>query len=137
MEFNATFLVSAISFIVFVFLMNKIFYEPIEKIILQREKLVEDTLNDAKISKETASKLLQERETKLNKAHEDGKKIISDSVQKANADSSALILQTKSNSLNTIETKKEELSQESNEAQKQLEDQVETIAEQITSKILG
>ena len=33
MEFNATFLVSAISFIVFTFVMNKIFYNPLGRVI--------------------------------------------------------------------------------------------------------
>ena len=36
MEFNATFFVTAISFIVFTFIMNKIFYTPLTKVIDER-----------------------------------------------------------------------------------------------------
>ena len=90
MEFNATFLVSAISFIVFVFLMNKIFYAPLEQIIGEREKLVDDTLNEAKKSKEEVSRLLSERESKLNKASEDCKSIINTKIAKTNEESKKL-----------------------------------------------
>ena len=91
MEFNATFLVSAISFLVFVFIMNKIFYAPLTDIIEKREKLVDDTLNEAKNSRDKASGILTERENKLTKARDDKKKIISSSVEKANTDSKEMI----------------------------------------------
>ena len=48
MEFNATFLVSAISFIVFTILMNKILYAPLEKIVDERENFINGNYSDAK-----------------------------------------------------------------------------------------
>ena len=42
MEFDATFLIAAISFIVFVFIMNKIFYAPILNIMKARQDFVEE-----------------------------------------------------------------------------------------------
>ena len=48
MEFNATFIITAISFIIFVFLMNTILYRPLEKIVDERaKKQNSDTLNNA------------------------------------------------------------------------------------------
>ena len=41
MEFDATFLIAVISFIVFVLLMNKIFYAPVLKIMQARQSFVE------------------------------------------------------------------------------------------------
>jgi len=95
MEFNATFLVSAISFLVFVFLMNKIFYAPLENIINEREKLVDDTLNDAKNSRNEAARLLEERESKLTKASEDSKNIINKKVTTSNDEAKKLTLEAK------------------------------------------
>ena len=37
MEFNGTFLASIVSFIVFVFLMNKVLYAPMGKIVKERK----------------------------------------------------------------------------------------------------
>ena len=48
MEFDATFLISIISFIRFVFIMNNIFYVPVMKIIQDRQNFVEDNFVSAK-----------------------------------------------------------------------------------------
>ena len=137
MEFNATFLVSAISFIVFVFLMNKIFYAPLEQIIGEREKLVDDTLNEAKKSKEEVSRLLSERESKLNKASEDSKSIINTKVAKTNEESKKLTTQAKIDAENSVNELKSELDKHSKTAKKELENATQEIAEQITTKIFG
>ena len=42
MNFNATFLIAAISFVVFVLIMNQILYKPVEEIVKARKKLVEE-----------------------------------------------------------------------------------------------
>ncbi len=137
MEFNATFLVSAISFLVFVFIMNKIFYAPLTDIIEKREKLVDDTLNEAKNSRDKASGILTERENKLTKARDDSKKIISSSVEKANADSKEMILKAKDDSTNEINSKKADLAAQNSDVQSRLSDTVNELANVITTKILG
>ena len=47
-EFNATFIVAMISFIVFIFIMNIIFYRPILSIIKKREDYMNNNHNEAK-----------------------------------------------------------------------------------------
>lgn len=137
MEFNATFLVSAISFLVFVFIMNKIFYAPLTDIIEKREKLVDDTLNEAKNSRNKASDILTERENKLTKARDDSKKIISSSVEKANADSKEMMLKAKNDSTNEINSKKADLAAQNSDIQSRLDNTVNELANVITTKILG
>lgn len=137
MEFNATFLVSAISFLVFVLIMNKIFYAPLTDIIEKREKLVDDTLNEAKNSRDKASGILTERENKLTRARDDSKKIISSSVEKANADSKEMILKAKDDSTNEINSKKADLAAQNSDVQSRLSDTVNELANVITTKILG
>ena len=135
MEFNATFLVSAISFLVFVFLMNKIFYAPLTNVIIEREKLGDDTLNDAKNSKDEALNILKEREDKLNKAYNDSKKLISDSVENANLKSKEMTQKAKSDSVAEINKQKESLKQENDSLD--LNATVNDLAQTITAKILG
>ena len=137
MEFNATFLVSAISFFVFVFLMNRIFYAPLSDIIEKREKLVDDTLNDAKSSREQASGILTERENKLTKAREDSKKIVSSSVEKANSNSKNMIQQAKNDASDEINAKKADLQAQNSDVKSRLENTVNELACVITTKILG
>lgn len=137
MEFNATFLVSAISFLLFVYFMNKIFYAPLENIITEREKLVDDTLNEAKKSRETASELLTERENKLNKAYEDSRKIVNESVEKANSKAKDLTQEAKTNSVEEINSQKINLAEQTKSVKSQLNNTVNELAEQIATKILG
>ena len=137
MEFNATFLVSAISFIVFVFLMNKIFYAPLEKIIIKREQLVDDTLNEAKISRDNALSLLQEREDKLIKASNDSKSIVNNMVSVANENARTKTAEAKNSSIEQLKIHKQELDQQAVTAKNELCGTVQEIANQIVEKILG
>ena len=125
MEFNATFLVSAISFIVFVFLMNKIFYAPLEKIIIKREQLVDDTLNEAK------------REDKLIKASNDSKSIVNNMVSVANENARTKTAEAKNSSVEQLKIHKQELEQQAVTAKNELCGTVQEIANQIVEKILG
>lgn len=137
MEFNATFLVSIISFLVFVYLMNKVFYIPVTNIIEERENLVNETLNAAKNSRDKASQLLAERDNKLNQAAEDSKKLVNASIENANSKSKEMTQNAKTSSLNEIGRKKSELAEENDAVKSQLDNTVKNLAEEISSKILG
>ena len=121
----------------FVFLMNKFFYAPLTDIISERENLVDDTLHEAKNSRDTASGLLAERESKLNKAYDDSKKLISESVENANLQAKERTQQAKNNSVNEINRQKANLSDENDWIKSNLDNTVKDLAEVITSKILG
>ena len=78
MEFNGTFFVTIITFIVFVFLMNKILYAPVLNIMEERKNFIDGNYkaasdNDAKvaeISKEKESMLSNAKETARDKYNE-------------------------------------------------------------------
>ena len=69
MEFNATFLISAISFIIFTLIMNKIFYSPLERVINEREKFINDTKLETQNTNIKADTIIKERDEKLNKSY--------------------------------------------------------------------
>ncbi len=137
MEFNATFLVSAISFIVFVFLMNMIFYAPLEKIMTEREKLVKDTLDDAQMAKQDAEKLLFDRDMKLSQADDASKKIINDSVKKANENSKEQLDKVKASSIEEINSRKIKLNEENDDVKSKLAETEKELAKVISQKVLG
>ena len=90
MEFNATFLVSAISFLVFTYIMNLIFYKPLEKIINERQSIIDGSFAEAEASKQAAGSIRLEREQKLSETLKQSKKIISDKVNEAKNNSKSL-----------------------------------------------
>lgn len=137
MEFNATFLVSTISFILFVFLMNKIFYEPLTNMICYREKLVNETLNEADGLKRETDAILLDKENKLNKARQDSKSLIAKSIDEASKVSKEATSKAKENSIRKINSQKEDLAVQDQEMRQQLNDSINEISDKIIGKILG
>ena len=84
MEFNATFLISAISFILFTLIMNKIFYKPLERVMDERQKFIDETKSDAEKSNLKAQAIINNREERLTKSAADSKKLVADKINEAN-----------------------------------------------------
>ena len=80
MEFNGTFLASIVSFIVFVFLMNKVLYAPMGKIVKERQSFIEGNLECAEANHKRADELSQERDDKLSGAKNDARSKYVESV---------------------------------------------------------
>lgn len=137
MEFNATFLVSAISFIIFTVIMNIIFYKPIEKIMDERQKFINDAKNDAFNSNSKADEILKDRELKINKSVIDSKKLVAEKVNNANENSKVLTGQAKQKSQEEIASAKSNLLHEANLATDELKMKVKDLAEVISSKVMG
>ncbi|MBR2069289.1 MAG: ATP synthase F0 subunit B [Candidatus Gastranaerophilales bacterium] len=68
MEFNATFIVAFVSFIIFIIIMNYILYKPINEIVEKRKSIIDENYSNAKKNKEKSSAILQDRLDKLQNA---------------------------------------------------------------------
>lgn len=137
MEFNATFIASAISFIVFALIMNAIFYKPLGKIVGERQELVDDHYEQAALAKERAEALLREKEQKLEHSRHDAKKIITEKADSAKQQKAALTGDAQQAAAGTISVAKDELQKSKTEAQDVLSTQVVELAQDISSKVLG
>ena len=137
MEFNATFLVSAISFLVFTYIMNLIFYKPLEKIINERQSIIDGSFPEAEASKQAAGSIRLEREQKLSETLKQSKKIISDKVNEAKNNSKSLTGEAKNFSQEQINSAKENLNNEAEKTSEELKLKVKDLAEIISAKVLG
>lgn len=137
MEFNATFLVSIISFIVFVLIMNAIFYKPLQKIVDERQKFVDETNEEAKKHKAKAEAILKDKAKKLDKTKIEAKKIISKKTEEVKSQKDSLTSEAKEKSAQKVEVAKADLQKSNEEAQKALEGEVQNLAQAISTKILG
>lgn len=137
MEFNATFLVSIINFIVFTIIMNAIFYKPLQKVVLEREKFIEDTNEEAKTHKKKSEAILKDKERKLEKTKQDAKKIILEKSDEAKTQKANLAAEAHQKANSQVESAKTDLQKSKDEAQATLTDETKNIAQQIAAKILG
>lgn len=136
MEFNATFLISAISFILFTLLMNKIFYKPLGKIMDERENFINDNLNDAKNSKDKAEFLLKDKDEKLAKSLIEARTIISKEVDATNKQSVQITAQAKQKSKEDIDLAKQTLSNEVDGFEGELNSKISELADFLKDKII-
>ena len=137
MGFNARFLVSAISFIVFTFVMNKIFYNPLGRVISERQKFLDETRNDALFSNNKAEAIIKDRDDKLSKSVADAKRLVADKVNEASENSRTLTGKAKQKSMEEITSAKLSLHDEANQSKEELKNKVKDLAEVISSKVLG
>lgn len=137
MEFNATFLVSVISFIIFTIIMNKIFYKPLENVMDERQKFIDDAKSDALNSNNRADAILKEKEDRLHKSASDSKKLVADKINAANENSKTLTDNAKQKSQDEISSAKSNLQNEALQTSEELKSKVKDLAEVISSKVLG
>ena len=137
MEFNATFLVSIINFIVFTIIMNAIFYKPLQKIVLERQKFIDDTNEEAKTHQKKSEAILKDKEHQLEKTKQDAKKIILEKSDEAKTHKANLASEAHQKANSEIESTKADLHKSSEGAQAKLTDDTKNIAQQIAAKILG
>ncbi len=137
MEFNATFLISIISFLVFTFIMNKIFYAPLEKIISERDSIINTNYADAENAKNQALSINNTRKDRISKTQKEAKKLISDKVNDANINSKNLTQEAKNFSQEKINSAKENLHCEAVKTTEELKSKVKDLAEIISTKVLG
>ncbi len=137
LQFNATFLVAMMSFILFIIIMNKILYEPIGKVVAEREDFINKTNEEAEQLNGQAEKIETERVEKLSNADRDAKKVVSDSVENANKKSKEMTDEAKKQSSNEILSAKNELNNQAEQTKELLKGDIKSLAENISQKILG
>lgn len=137
MEFNATFIVSIINFIVFTIIMNAIFYKPLQKVVIERQKFIDDTNEEAKKHRKKSEVILKDKDHQLEKTKHDAKKIILDKSDEAKANKSNLASEAHQKANSEIEIAKTDLHKSKDEAQALLSEDTKNIAQQIATKILG
>ena len=96
MEINGTIIVSAISFIVFIFIMNSLLYAPILKIVQQRNEYINANKDAAESNKNKADGFLTDKNKKISEHHKKSRDIVAAKVETLKAEKSKLLGRTKS-----------------------------------------
>lgn len=136
-EFNATFVIAVISFVVFIIIMNAILYKPVLSVIKERQSYIDKNRNDAQNSRNKAQKILNDKDESLNAATLQARQIISARLLKENDTAKSLTENAKKDAARHIQNEKEKLSNEEIQIKNELKSNIKELAETISSKILG
>lgn len=137
MEFDATFLIAAISFVVFVFIMNMVFYAPVMKIMQERNSVVEENFNSAKALNEKTHKQEQYHLSELEASRNTARTELDLNMKRLKTEKSQIIADYKSELLSNAVKEKENLKKSAFEAKEILKDNVVDIAKSISNILLG
>lgn len=137
MEFNATFFVSAISFLLFTLIMNKIFYKPVSDIMNKRQNFIDENLQCAKYSSDKADAIINDREDQLQKSIQASKKTVADASIKASIKAQAMTQEAKQKSRIEINERKNEIYNDALKLEENIKPQIKELAQAIVLKVTG
>ena len=132
-----TLIVQAVNFLIFMVLINKFLFQPLLRLMEEREKELNGIYSEAEALKVKAEQLLKEVEETLSKAKEEAKKIIDAAVKEAREEKERIISQAQEEASVKVEKAKEEIWQAFESEKAKLEAEAEKLAEEIIRKILG
>lgn len=137
LEINFTLVLFAISFLIFVYLIDLTLYKPVGKIIEARKELIASEYVKAKEYTEVAKKMLETYETSLNEARQYAHRTIEEAInlgQKVKNEKVSMLTislsEEKAIALKNIQTEKIAIL-------KELESKMPILADLITDKVLG
>lgn len=137
MEFNGTFFVTIISFIIFVLLMNKILYEPILGIMQKRANLIDENYKLSEENRAKADSLIGKKSEKLNEARIKAKNSYVDSLDEYHAKKSELVSGAQKLAKDELKAAEIDFENLSNEVKVGLRDKMVDLANVIVEKVLG
>ena len=137
-EFNATFLVAMLSFVVFIMIMNAIFYRPILNIMRKRDEYINSNYEEAKELSEQAEKLDVKKSETIQQTQNECRTEIKNVVENAQGLASKNVQDARTEVKNEIQLKKDSLVRESEALEGVLKSSVVTdLASSITSKFMS
>lgn len=137
-EFNATFLVAMLSFVVFIMIMNAIFYRPILNIMRKRDEYINSNYDEAKELYEQAEKLDIKKAETIQQTQNECRTEIKNVVENAQGLASKNVQDARTEVKNEIQLKKDSLVRESEALEGVLKSSVVTdLASSITSKFMS
>ncbi len=137
MDFNATFLITAISFITFTILMNVILYRPMEKIVEERKELIEKNYSESETTKLKTKSILEKKAQEIAQAKANAKNSIDTKLNNDYAESSKKLREEKIKSVQYLSEQKQKLKSESEMTEANLSENIKQYAQMIKDRLFG
>lgn len=137
MEINATILVSAISFIVFIFIMNAILYKPVLEIMEKRQNYIDANKNEADEHHKKAQQLLADKEARVAEAQKTSRDIVASKADAIKEEKSKVLNDTKNSVSGYFSEQKQNLAHQKDEAAANMKQDVADLANRLTTKLMG
>lgn len=137
MEFNATFIFSLVSFLVFMWIMNIILYKPIANIVAQREKYFKDNAEITKKNNEEVDVINSKKEEKLESARAKSREEVSSATNEIKELKDKKVAEKKEYYQNQTNNLTNILTEEKMSLQNEFDKNADELSNSIVQKIIG
>lgn len=124
------------SFLIFLYLMSKYAFPPIEKILRDRQERIQQSIADARHDREEAGKLRQDFEAQLQSARHEAQALIERAQRTADAQSQQIVVSAKQEAERLLSAARDEIEGEKREAIRQIRTEVAELSLDIAGRVL-
>ncbi len=128
---------SAINFIVLLFLLNKIAYQPLLKVLDQRKKTIDESLKNAELIEQKLRETEEKEREILRKARFDAQNLLTKAEEQAKIRQQELIEQAEQHAHRLMEQSEKRLEQQGKEMQHQIQIHLADLVMAATKAVLG
>ena len=136
-EINFTLIIQMINFFLLIFILNKILYKPILKILEEREQRIEGQQQQAKKTIEDGLVILTDYNKKLYDAKIDAMNTKNAARNEASEQANGIIEDSRKKAEEIIARMQQEMASELTQAKKELDPELSVMAATIAQQILG
>ena len=136
MEFNGTFIVTIITFIIFIVVMNRILYAPILKIMEERKNFIENNYNEAKHNTSQSETILKEKDEKIGSVKSEAKEKFSKEMTLAKEKKDSSVLNAKNQAKEDLDNKRQDFLNVKEQTSQNLKKDIVNLAQLISDKFL-
>lgn len=136
LEFNFWFFVLTAQFLLLLFILNKILFQPILKIFKEREEAVDGSLEAARVMDERKEKALGKMKAELASAAQQARDVVDGLKSEGQQKQKERLEASNAEAARLIGEAREKLRAESDKARVSLKSDVEKFSEQIVSKLI-
>lgn len=137
LEINFTLVLFAVSFLIFIYLLNLTLYKPVGEVIEKRKNIVEGDLNKAKELTNEANQSLDDYTNKIKKARLEAQNIIQETVKQSEKTRNEKV----SGLVSSLTKEKEDAISKIKEEEKvtmgKLEGEIKSLTDLIVNQVLG
>lgn len=137
LEFNATFLVCIVSFVIFLLMLNAILYEPLAHVVRHRKRYIDTNYQAANEAKENLQKLLNWRKERLEKSKEVAREVYNKVIAEFKLKKDTLIEYEHNISAKDMTNVRVKLENIDREAKIRLKEHIGGLSSIIATKFLG
>ena len=136
-DFDATLPLMALQFIVLAFVLNAIFYKPLNKVLDERADYLRQNDQDAKERLQKAQALTRDYEQQITDARRQSQEVIATAQAEAKRLASEQIAEAQREAQRQKEAAAQEIESQRQSALSSLEREVDSLSRQILNKLLG